>query len=222
MRKFVLGFILAAMAGTSAIAGPTADPVGDFLDPSYSGVHDPGLDIVRASASYDGTFFKLNAITDGPIGLANSLYVFGINRGSGTARLALGNPPIGGSILWDAVAILFPNGTGRVVTFPTVGAPTITTLPGIVTVSGNSIGGSFAASLMPSTGFAPEDYTFTMWSRLRVNAMMDGTNAEIADFAAVGNAVPEPSSWAMMIVGFGAVGAGLRRRQGATRIFCAS
>jgi hypothetical protein len=30
----------------------------------------------------------------------------------------------------------------------------------------------------------------------------------------VGGAIPEPSTWALMILGFGAAGAGLRRRRG--------
>ena len=214
MRKMILGLILATAASTPALA--VSDPVNDFLA-TYTGAHDPGLDIISAGASFDGTSFSLDAITKGPIGLPGSLYAFGINRGAGTARLALGSPPIGGSVLWDAVAILFPNGTARVVTFPAAGAPTITTLPGIVTVAGNKISASFAASLLPSRGFAsPADYSFTLWSRLRVNPIADGTNAEVADFAPIGRAsaaVPEPSSWAMMLGGFGAVGWGLRHRR---------
>lgn len=35
------------------------------------------------------------------------------------------------------------------------------------------------------------------------------------------NAVPEPASWAMMLTGFGIVGAGLRRRRGVTAPTCA-
>jgi hypothetical protein len=223
MRKIVLGLVLATAAATPALA--VGDPINDFLA-TYTGAHDPGLDIVGAGASFDGTSFTLDAITKGPIGVPGSLYAFGINRGAGTARLALGSPPIGGSVLWDAVAILFPSGTARVVTFPSAGAPTITTLPGILTVTGNSISGSFAASLLPSTGFAsPADYSFTLWSRLRVNPIADGTNAEVADFAPIGRAfaaVPEPSGWAMMLAGVGAVGGGLRhRRKVAARPFCA-
>ena len=214
MRKMILGLVLATMAATPALA--VGDPTNDFLA-TYTGAHNPGLDIISAGVSFNGSSFTLNATTNGAIGLPGSLYAFGINRGAGTARLASGSPSIGGSILWDAVAILFPSGTARVVTFPTAGPPTLTSLPGVVTVAGNTISGSFAASLLPSTGFAsPADYTFTLWSRLRVTPAADGTNAEIADFAPIGqsSAVPEPSSWAMMIVSFGAVGCGLRRRRG--------
>jgi len=214
MRKMILGLVLAAAAATPALA--VGDPINDFLA-TYAGTHNPGLDIISAGVSFDGTSFTLDAITKGAIGAPGSLYAFGINRGAGTARLALGSPSIGGSVLFDAVAVLLPNGTARVVTIPAAGAPTVTILPGIVTVAGNRISGSFAASLLPSTGFAsPADYSFTLWSRLRVNPAADGTNAEVADFAPIGHplaAVPEPSGWAMMLGGLGAVGWGLRHRR---------
>lgn len=37
------------------------------------------------------------------------------------------------------------------------------------------------------------------------------------NLVSIASAVPEPSSWAMMIIGFGAIGAALRRRQNVTR-----
>jgi hypothetical protein len=48
-----------------------------------------------------------------------------------------------------------------------------------------------------------------------VNPLADGNNAEIADFAPNASsfratAVPEPSTWAMMIMGFGMVGGAMR------------
>ncbi len=215
MPRLLPWFLAAALTWTPAFAAPIPDPVGDFL-PTYTGAQDPGLDIVSASALFDGNNFTFSSTSNGAIGLVGSLYVFGIDRGAGTPRLASGSPSIGASVLWDAVAILFPDGTGRIVTFPTAGAPSITTLPGAVTVSGNTISGIFSASLLPSTGFTPGNYTFTEWSRLRVSPGADGTNAEIADFAAAGTriaAVPEASTWAMMIMGFGMTGNLLRRRR---------
>jgi hypothetical protein len=215
MPRLLLWFIAAAFVATPVVAAPIPDPTGDFL-PTYTGTQDPALDIISASAIFDGSNFTFSSTVDGAIGIPGSLYVFGINRGAGTARLASGSPPIGGSVLWDAVAVLFPDGTGRIVTFPVAGPPTITTLPGAVTVSGDTISGIFSAGLLPSTGFTPNDYTFTEWSRLRVNPAADGTNAEIADFAAAGTTVatvPEVSTWATMIVGFGMIGQLLRRRR---------
>jgi hypothetical protein len=49
---------------------------------------------------------------------------------------------------------------------------------------------------------------------LRLN---DGSGAgTVVSGSSVGPAVPEPATWAMMLVGFGAMGAVMRRRQRAT------
>jgi hypothetical protein len=216
-RTYLLAAALSAVT-TPAAAATVVDPAGDFLA-TYSGPQTGNLDVLGASATSDGTNLFLSAVLNGAVGGSGSLYVFGINRGAGTARLAGGSPSVGASVLFDAVAVLFPDGTGRIATFPAAGAPTITNLPGAVTVSGNSISGTFALSLLPSTGFDPSNYTYTLWSRQRVNPAADGTNAEIADFAppVLASAVPEPRSWLMMLLGFGAVGSLLRRRKPALR-----
>jgi len=206
---------LLALAAPSVAATLTDSP-GDFLA-TYTGPTSGDLDLLSASVSYDGSHFRLSATVDGAIGSTpGALYVWGINRGAGAPRLTFGSPPVGGTVLFDAVAVMFPDGLARAVTFPSAGPPSITPLPGLVAVSGSTIGGSFAASLFPTNGLAPEDYTFTLWSRARVNPLFDGTNAEIADFApnvgGITAAVPEPGTWALMIAGFGLAGAGLRRR----------
>jgi hypothetical protein len=204
------------LAATGASAAAVIDPAGDFVA-TYTGPHNGDLDILSAGVSFDGTNFHLNSSLNGMIGTSSgSLYVWGINRGAGTARLTLGTPSVGQNILFDAVAVLFPNGTARAVTFPAMGAPTITPLSGAVTVTGNTISGIVPLSLLPSRGFAAEDYTFTLWSRRRVNPAMDGFASEIADFApdasSLTASVPEPSTWLTLIVGFGLVGAAMRRR----------
>jgi hypothetical protein len=130
----------------------------------------------------------------------------------------VGAPPaIGPDKLFDAVAVLFPSGTARVVTFPTMGPPTITPLASGASVAGNTISAVIPLSLLPSTGFAATDYVFTLYSRLRSNPLMDGNNSEVADFApdAAGFTarVPEPASWAMMLLGFGGIGAIARGRK---------
>jgi hypothetical protein len=206
------GAVLASAA--PALALP--DAAGDFLA-TYTGAQSADLDILSASAVYDGTSFHLSATLAGSPGTTEgSLYVWGINRGAGLPRLTFGAPSVGSGVLFDAVAVMFPDGLGRVAILPPVGAPAITNLPGLVSIQGSTISASFAASLLPANGFAPEDYTFTLWSRSRVNPLLDGANTEIADFAPnVGGfraAVPEPATWALMITGFGWIGAALRRR----------
>lgn len=217
MLKHLLSIALAG--AVLAIATPAlalTDAADDFLG-TYTGPHSADLDILSASVIYDGASFQLSATLAGAPGATEgSLYVWGINRGAGAPRLTFGAPSVGSSVFFDAVAVMFPDGLGRIAILPAMGSPAITNLPGLVNVQGNSISASFAASLLPSNGFAPEDYTFTLWSRRRVNPLVDGTNAEIADFApdiaGVRAAVPEPATWALMIVGVASVGAVLRRR----------
>lgn len=208
----------AALLAASGASAAVSDASGDFLA-TYTGPQNGDLDILSAGVTFDGTNFNVSATMDGAIGsTAGSLYVWGINRGAGTPRLGvLGAPPaVGPSVLFDAVFVLFPDGNARAVTFPAMGPPSITPLSGIVSIAGNSLSASVALSLLPSTGFAAADYTFTLWSRRRVDPAMDGTNAEIADFApdfaGFTASVPEPETWAMMIAGFGLIGSGMRRR----------
>lgn len=206
---------LLALAGPS-LASPLADAPGDFLA-SYTGPQNGDLDILSASVRFDGSHFHLSSTVNGAVGSTpGALYVWGINRGAGLPRLTFGTPSVGGTAPFDAVAVLFPDGLGRAVTFPLAGPPSITPLPGLVSVDGSTISASFQASLFPTNGLAPQDYTFTLWSRARVSPLMDGTNAEIADFApdvgGMTSTVPEPGAWALMIVGFGVMGAMLRRR----------
>ncbi len=109
--------------------------------------------------------------------------------------------------------------------------------PGLETVLGVSIGGDLTPFTLTATdaGFfarqfatATIDYVATAaftpisFTLLATNEtglvgnndpMIDGVSFEQVAEANPG-AVPEPASWAMMIVGFGATGAALRRRRG--------
>jgi hypothetical protein len=74
-------------------------------------------------------------------------------------------------------------------------------------------------SLLPSTGFAPQNYGFNIWPR---EGAVVTNNSQITDFApnnallavtGVFTPVPEPASWLMMILGFGVIGGVLRFRR---------
>lgn len=207
---------IALLAGAPLGATTVTDATGDFLA-TYSQAQNGDLDVVSASAVLSGGNFRLTSTQNGAVGTSpNSLFVWGINRGAGTPRLTFGVPSVGAGVNFDAVAVLFPDGTARTVTFPAMGPPTITPLAGAVTVDGNSISGLIPLALLPSTGFDPLDYSFTLWSRQRVTPGVEGTNAEIADFApntgGFTASVPEPATWALMLGGFALVGGALRRR----------
>ena len=210
------GLFGVVMSATPGSATTIADPAGDFLA-SYTGPLNADVDILSATAVRDTTGVRLSATVDGDIGTAGALYVWGINRGAGTARLSFGSPSVGAGVLFDALFVMFSNGDSRVVTFPSVGAPTILVFPSSLEISGGQISGFVPFNLLPSTGFAPADYQYALWSRQRVNPAMDGPNSEIADFApdvaSFTASVPEASTWAMLIAGFAAVGAAARRRK---------
>jgi hypothetical protein len=214
--------ILAALAALALLPAPLlatsfSDPADDFLG-TYTGTVSGDLDILGATARRNGVGVNLALTVDGAIGTSpGALYVWGINRGAGTPRLSFGSPSVGAGTLFDAVYVMFPNGTGRVVTFPQVGAPTISNFANSLDIDGDRIAGFIPFALLPSRGFAVEDYTYSLWSRNRVNPSLDGTNAEIADLlpgrGGFTASVPEPLSWAMLIAGFGLVGMALRRHR---------
>lgn len=210
------------MAAAALAAAPASaqldDPAGDFLA-TYSGPQNADLDILSASVTFDGTKFYLSSTHAGDIGTsAGSLFVWGINRGSGVPRLSFGSPSIGADKPFDAVAVMFPDGTGRVAAFPLAGPPLITPLVDPVSVTGSSISAIVPLSLLGSMGLAPQDYTFALWSRRRVDPLVDGTTAEVADFAPdigvmTARSVPEPATWATLLFGFGGLAAALRTRR---------
>nr|WP_309645449.1 PEPxxWA-CTERM sorting domain-containing protein [Phenylobacterium sp.] len=66
----------------------------------------------------------------------------------------------------------------------------------------------FGVNALPSRGFSIDNYKYTMWSRGGAG------NQGIADIttSSTFDAIPEPSTWAMMIGGFGLLGSQARRR----------
>lgn len=214
----VRSLLVAAVMLTTAlpVQATISDPAGDFL-PSFTGAPLGEVDVVGAAVVRRATGWDFSVTANGPVGVTPGvLYVWGINRGAGTPRLSFGSPSIGGGVNFDAVFVMFNNGDARVAAFPAAGPPAITNLPGALSLSGNSISGFAPLALLPSRGFAPEDYTFSLWTRLRANPLVDGTNVEIADLLGAGGfsaSVPEPQSWALLLAGFAGVGMMARRQR---------
>ena len=219
MSKLFNAAVIAAALAASPVAAAFVDPTSDFLA-SYTGPQNAEFEILSGSASYDATDLSLTVTFAGAFGTtAGSALLWGVDRGAGTDRLITSGPPAVGpnTVLLDAVVRFDANGGGRVVTFPTVGAPTTVLLsPSQITIAGNTVSGRIPRALLPSTGFGFGSYTYIAWSRSAL-----GSQAFIADLAPDGasvlaNAVPEPASWALMIAGFGTIGAAARRRRTAT------
>ncbi|KQW51361.1 MULTISPECIES: PEP-CTERM sorting domain-containing protein [unclassified Roseateles] len=208
--------LFASLSAATLLALPLAshaltsidDAQGDFLATFGGSSASTDLDVLSASVTYaPGTdLFTLTATMDGVIGsTATGLYVWGVNRGAGTAGFA----GIGiNGVRFDRVIILRPDGTG---TIGGVGA-----LPaGSVTLSGKTITATVSGSLLPSTGFANKfDYTWNLWPR---DSAFAGT-AAISDFAPnnanfTTSPVPEPATFATLLGGLGLVAFLGRRRQ---------
>jgi hypothetical protein len=215
--RSALGIAVAVAASAAALqparATTIVDPSGDFLG-TYTGPHNGDLDVLSASAVQDGTSVTLTANLNGAVGTtAGSAYVWGVNRGAGAQLLTFGTPSVGAGVSFDAVAVLFPNLTGAVVTFTggMASAP-VPLAAGSVTSSGSTITAVVPFSMLLTTGFAPANYLYNVWPRVGL-----ATNDQIADFApnasSFAASVPEPAAWALMILGFAVTGAALRGRK---------
>ena len=203
MRKLLLAAGAALLlAGGGAQAASVTDPVGDFL-PTFVGPNDADLDVTFFSVSFDddADVFRLRATTAGDINPAVfGLYAIGVNTGTGPiAPFAnIGNP----NVIFNQVIAVFK--TGAV----SVGPNSLT-----ADISGDSLSLVVPLALLPSTGFDPFQYAFNIWPR---NGGDPTNNNQISDFApnnATLAAVPEPATWAVMILGFGLAGGVMRRRR---------
>lgn len=201
MRLLAIAALLTLTGGTIAEAATVLDPAGDYAI-GYSGTAGADLDVRSFTVNYDGVtnLFALGATFDGPINNATpGTYVIGVNTGAG----ALGNFTAQGApnVHFDTTFRINKDGT--------------TTLAGGYTalISGSGFTITLPASLFTSTGATPERYGFNLWPRTGV-----GTGTVITDFAPNDSVLaavpaPEPTSWIMLLTGFGAIGAVLRKRR---------
>lgn len=204
MTYFKLTLALLSLIASGPLAAQQVtitDPAGDFNTPFYTGVLDPGLDVVSFSISFDGTNFDLFATMAGPINPAIApLYVIGVNTGAATAPGPFANIGQPNVIFNRVIVVNGQTGTGVL-----SGNPLVTN------INGNSFSVTAPLALLASTGFAPRDYGFNLWPRVGV-----GNNNQIADFSPNNSTIslaPEPGTWMMMILGFGLMGMALRRRR---------
>lgn len=202
MRKteLALAFLPLVLAATPATASVVADPEGDIL-PTFVGVPSPDLDVTDFFVILNSmNNFVIEAEFAGAINPAtNALYIIGVDTGAGAiAPFAdIGQP----NVTFDqAIVIAGATGTG------VVSGSAIE-----VAFDGNAFRAVVPLSLLPSTGAAPGEYGFNIWPRVGF-----GNNNQISDFApenALLRAVPEPSTWLMMLLGFGAISYSMRRQR---------
>jgi len=203
MRKIQLILpLLPLIASSHAIATTVTDPVGDIL-PSFVGTGSPDLDVTSFSVDFNSSTsdFILGATFAGAIdpSLAG-FYVIGVDTGAGAIApfAAIGQP----NVTFDQVIVVQKDGTAMVSGNALV-----------VDLAGNMFTVTVPLSLLPSTGAEPGLYGFNIWPR--EGAVVTG-NSQITDFApnnALLQAIPEPGTWLMMLLGFGMVGTMLRFRR---------
>jgi hypothetical protein len=210
-HKTILPLTLVMSAFLSGPAHAISDPTGDFL-PTFANFKRFDLDLISVDAFRLNNELHFDVGTTGRMNAKSGIsYVFGIDRGAGTPGLFSGNPAIGQDVRFDALFEIRTDGTGTLTAFNENGGPTVTQRTGIFFFQ-NFIRASFGADLLPTRGFAVDDYKYTVWTR-------DGGdgNAFVADLTRTISlgAVPEPATWAMMIGGFGLTGwrARARRRE---------
>ncbi len=192
------------LGATQMQAALITDPAGDFL-PSYTGPHNGDLDVLNAQVIFNGSSFLFTSTLNGTIGTTpTALYVWGIDRGAGTA----GFPTIAPGVTFDSVFAINPSGASSVRDLVNNTVTPITD----ITVTGSTVTGLVPLSALPSLGLSASSYMVDLWPR-------DGAsgNGAISDFAPdnsdvpVTNATPEPGT--MSLVGaVGVAGLGLARR----------
>lgn len=199
-------FLVSAEPGS---ATAVTDPSNDFL-PTFAGPHNGDLDVVAANVTLDGSNLDFTATMNDVVGLTpGAVYVFGINRGQGTAKF--GN--IGaGNVLFDSTLVINQSAVGVVNDLINKTSTSI----GDVSLTGSTISGVVPVSDLPSEGFSPSEYQYNIWPEL--GAANPG-NTQISDFAPnnsdapVSVAAPEPATMSLVgattLIAFGL----LRRRK---------
>jgi hypothetical protein len=194
MRSLLAGALaLGAILVTQPAFASTVMTSTGFL-PTYTGPKNGDVNIVSASATLDGTNLVLSATADAPIGTTpGAVYVWGINTMGADAPAPFAV---------DGFAnVLFNNPITVNPAAPGAG----------VTISGDTITDVVAISSLKNVVLNPAQFGISLWPV--VGKGFSGFSEFVPGDGTFAVGVPEPATWAMMIVGFGGLGVALRARR---------
>jgi hypothetical protein len=212
-------FVIVPLAGLSlASAAPAAVIAFGGSGSANASTNATGLPLQAAIAisKFDPTLGRLDSVTIGysfAVGLSASLFNFGPGTLNATFRV---NPAVltlrdagGSTIASGAPQALYSIHAGP------FGSDSINTTTSAVT--GTLAPLTSNAALTDFVGTDP--YVFTYYGDPNVVAMGASPNVRVLygvtvtyDYTLTED-IPEPASWAMMLAGFGAIGASIRRRK---------
>ena len=201
-------------AGGPAWAGFTAqlagEPGGYFLGSVANAADVAAADAILVALRTGGSSLSAaeQANLNGFLASGKRVIIFGENSSfAGWNASLLGFA--GGSAAGDINGTVTPVGTHDL----TAGVTSI-----VVPLGGGATGGTALFSRNVATVWRPAGNLVTI---LDVNVLQDATGntqftANVSDWlgASAATVVPEPATWAMMIMGFGAAGSAVRRRRG--------
>jgi hypothetical protein len=195
MRKIImLAAAMSALSIGAAHAGSITDPKGD-LAAGFTEAANADLDVTNFSVSYNSTTkdFTFVGTMAGNINTAGTgVYAIGVETNPATAHDPFAQAP---GVFFNSVIGL--SESGKV----TVGGDPLT-----ASISGRTFTLVVPLANLGTSTLKPTQYAFNLWP--------ENASRQISDFApnnATLTAVPEPGAWALMMVGLGAVGFGMRR-----------
>jgi hypothetical protein len=197
MSRFVAGSLLAAAALATAPAQATDIPNGTV---SLVGTYSPVVDLVANPHTYTATNGGTFELT-GTGGFADVAHLLGTMDGVITFS------SVQGATIAQSLAdfFVFDDGHGGTFDFSLDSVRTLS-----YEVNGNSK--AIGLYLLGSTVDSALGYDATPTSLTLTFNSTNGSAYSASATLAVPPAVPEPATWAMTLVGFGAMGAAMRRR----------
>ena len=200
MSRFVTGGLLAAAVFATAPAQATVIPNGTV---SVVGLFNPTVNLATTPKTF-------TAVSGGTFEISGTGGFLGASLGFGTLNGVIDFSSVVGTTISESIAnfFTFADGTGHSFQFSVASAKT-------VSYSNNpGISSSFSLYLLGSTVDTFLGYTATPTSLTLSFNSTGGSPYSASATLAVPPApsVPEPATWAMTLIGFGAMGAAMRRR----------